>query len=94
MFATLALALALAFTPAPAHSLEPCQFEDSANCFWDSSERGNGQGVDFHDVDGTAYYACEAEDTANCFWDASQQGNGQGRSFTDVEGVAIFWDTL
>ena len=41
---------------AQASELAPCEFEDSANCYWDSSERGNGQGDSFVDVDGTAYY--------------------------------------
>ena len=41
---------------AQASTLEPCEFEDSANCYWDSSERGNGQGDSFVDVDGTAHY--------------------------------------
>ena len=41
---------------AQASELAPCEFEDSANCYWDASERGNGQGDSFVDVDGTAYY--------------------------------------
>jgi len=30
--------------------------EDSANCFWDASQQGNGQGRSFTDVNGTAVY--------------------------------------
>lgn len=41
---------------AQASELAPCEFEDSANCYWDASERGNGKGDSFVDVDGTAYY--------------------------------------
>lgn len=31
--------------------LPPCEFEDSVNCYWDASERGNGQGNDFISVE-------------------------------------------
>lgn len=27
--------------------LPPCEFEDSTHCYWDASERANGQGLDF-----------------------------------------------
>ena len=91
----LLMSLSMAVMPNTAEALPACETEDSANCFWDASERGNGSGVDFHDINGVAYYACDGlEDSANCFWDASQQGNGQGRSFTDVNGTAVYWDTL
>lgn len=36
-------------------SLPPCPTEDSRNCYWDATERGNGRGKSFYDVDGTAY---------------------------------------
>lgn len=42
--------------PTPAPVLPPCEHEDSTNCYWDAGERGNGEGVSFVDVDGTAYY--------------------------------------
>lgn len=79
---------------APAGTLAVCEYEDSANCFWDATQSGNGLGKSFVDVDGEVYFECEAEDTKNCFWDASKQGNGEGRSFTDVNGVALFWDEV
>lgn len=36
--------------------LGPCPTEDSTDCYWDSDLQGNGQGVDFVDIDGVAYY--------------------------------------
>ncbi|MDR0285755.1 MAG: hypothetical protein LBI33_12845 [Propionibacteriaceae bacterium] len=36
--------------------LPPCEFEDSVNCFWDASARGNGAGADFVNLDGNIYY--------------------------------------
>lgn len=36
--------------------LPPCTTEDSANCYWDASTRGNGQGVSFVDVAGHVIY--------------------------------------
>lgn len=33
----------------------PCQWEDSANCFWNAQATGNGTGTSFVDIDGTAY---------------------------------------
>ena len=46
--ATLAMLPALA--GATYASLPACQYEDSHNCVWDASERGNGHGRDFVDV--------------------------------------------
>lgn len=37
--------------------LPACAAEDSPNCAWDAGESGNGAGVSFVDVAGTAYYA-------------------------------------
>lgn len=34
-------------------TLPPCEAEDSTNCFWDATTRGNGKGQSFIDVDGT-----------------------------------------
>ena len=36
--------------------LPPCEFEDSANCYWDAEERSNGKGDSFVDIDGVAHY--------------------------------------
>ena len=36
--------------------LGPCPTEDSANCYWDATVSGNGQGTSFVDIDGVAYY--------------------------------------
>lgn len=33
-------------------ALTPCEFEDSRNCYWNASERGNGQGSSFVNVAG------------------------------------------
>lgn len=35
----------------------PCATEDSSNCYWSASDQGNGIGVSFLDIQGTAYYA-------------------------------------
>lgn len=85
---------AMATTGTDTGKLAACATEEATNCFWDASENGNGQGVDFHDIAGVAYYECESEDSTNCFWDAAQQGNGQGNSFTDVNGTAVYWDAV
>lgn len=57
---TLSIVIAALFAglaPASADSqLPPCEFEDSQNCYWDASERGNGVGNDFIDVDGVVTY--------------------------------------
>lgn len=45
IFLTLALALST-----------PCATEDASNCYWFASEQGNGIGVSFLDIQGTAYY--------------------------------------
>lgn len=34
----------------------PCPTEDSANCYWDAGNMGNGVGQSFVDVAGKAYY--------------------------------------
>jgi hypothetical protein len=36
-----------------AATLPPCETEDSINCFWDATARGNGKGQSFIDVDGS-----------------------------------------
>lgn len=97
MFASILVLVLSLFSGAavePSDALTQCATETSVNCFWDAAESGNGQGVDFVDVDGVALYACETEDAANCFWDASKAGNGHGASFTDVDGVAYYWPTV
>lgn len=38
-------------------TLPPCEYEDSANCYWNATSAGNGQGTSFIDLGGTAYYA-------------------------------------
>lgn len=35
--------------------LRPCDYEDSANCFWDATTRGNQKGESFIDVNGERY---------------------------------------
>jgi len=40
----------------PTYTLPPCASEDSDNCYWDASERGNGQGTDFVALNGMVYY--------------------------------------
>lgn len=43
-------------SPAPGEiRLGPCPTEDSANCYWDATERGNGLGRSFIDRQGTLY---------------------------------------
>jgi hypothetical protein len=39
-----------------AEHLRDCPAEDSRNCSWDASERGNGAGRDFIDLNGKVYY--------------------------------------
>lgn len=46
------LALAAAVLPA-------CADESATNCYWDASTQGNGIGVSFVDINGTAYYTGE-----------------------------------
>jgi len=36
--------------------LPPCQAEDSDNCYWDASARGNGLGNSFVGFMGETYY--------------------------------------
>ena len=36
--------------------LPACPMEDSANCYWDATERGNGLGNSFYDVNGETFY--------------------------------------
>lgn len=48
LIATL-IALALGF--------QPCATEDSANCTWDATTHGNGQGTSFIDIAGVTYSA-------------------------------------
>lgn len=46
-------------TPPPAPKpvvLPPCEQEDSENCYWDASTRGNGLGSSFVNIDGAVYY--------------------------------------
>lgn len=40
-----------------ADGLAPCDEEDSTDCYWDASTRGNGQGQSFINWKGTTYYA-------------------------------------
>lgn len=54
----------IAYTLVPEYSygaisdaLPACAQEDSHNCFWDATIKGNGQGNSFIDINGTAYYA-------------------------------------
>lgn len=60
-------------TPAPSQdgTLPPCESEDSRDCYWDAGERGNGEGVSFVDIDGTAYYPAATDD------EVSQGGTGE-----------------
>lgn len=39
-----------------ADAFAACPTEDSHNCFWDATIRGNGRGNSFIDIDGTAHY--------------------------------------
>lgn len=34
-----------------------CATEGSTNCYWLAGQQGNGQGVSYIDIDGTAHYA-------------------------------------
>lgn len=34
----------------------PCEYETSANCWWDAQSSGSGGGRSFIDLSGTAYY--------------------------------------
>lgn len=54
---------------ANASELPPCAEEDSTNCYWDSSERGNGEGASFTNIDGVSYY-WGADLAAWELWDA------------------------
>lgn len=36
--------------------LDPCPTEDSTNCMWNASERGNGLGDSFIDINGSLIY--------------------------------------
>lgn len=40
----------------PFGNLPPCPTEDSDNCYWDATERGNGEGRSFYVVDGEVTY--------------------------------------
>ena len=33
-----------------------CEWEDSSDCYWNGSERGNGQGRSFVDIGGLTIY--------------------------------------
>lgn len=51
----------IAYTLVPEYSygalaFTECATEDSHNCFWDATIKGNGQGNSFIDINGTAYY--------------------------------------
>lgn len=35
--------------------LPPCEYGDSANCHWIASERGNGAGQSFYDINGVLH---------------------------------------
>jgi hypothetical protein len=37
-------------------NLPACVEEDSRNCIWNATTEGNGEGVTFVDIEGTAYY--------------------------------------
>lgn len=41
---------------APPIILVPCPTEDSANCYWDASVRGNTLGRSFVNIDGVRYF--------------------------------------
>lgn len=49
MFTSLIFTLALALST-------PCEFEDSANCYWSADTQGNQTGATFVDIQGVAYY--------------------------------------
>jgi hypothetical protein len=56
---TLALAIgnAVGHWPAAIAGMPACPTEDSTNCVWDASSRGDGNGRSFVDIDGVAYYS-------------------------------------
>ena len=37
------------------HSVGPCYYEDSTNCYWHAETRGNGQGNSFVDIMGQKF---------------------------------------
>lgn len=41
------------------HTLSPCEYEDSSNCYWNGAEQGNGIGASFVNIGGTLYYLQE-----------------------------------
>lgn len=41
---------------APTYTLSPCASEDSDNCYWDATRRGNGTGRSFVTLHGVTYY--------------------------------------
>lgn len=47
-------------TPKPSWTARPCVTEDSVNCYWDASIRGNGSGHSFivRAVPGRAHIVC------------------------------------
>lgn len=53
--AVLVALLAVAAQPQPS-TLGPCVMEDSDNCYWDATSRGNGSGASFIAMDGQVYY--------------------------------------
>lgn len=55
----LALTTGVPITPEPHEVLPACPSEDSDNCYWDASTRGNGEGDSFYVVDGTVTYIGE-----------------------------------
>lgn len=49
--------LPAATTEAPDYALVACATEDSTDCVWDASNRGNNTGTSFVNIDGTTYYS-------------------------------------
>ncbi len=41
--------------PSEIVTLPPCEVEDSADCYWDAANRGNGIGNSFVDIDGLLF---------------------------------------
>ena len=39
-----------------AMATQPCEFEDSENCFWNAEVQGNGMGRSFTNVNGDIHY--------------------------------------
>lgn len=37
-------------------NIQPCQYEDSSNCYWDAKTMGNGQGRSFVDIGGHPFH--------------------------------------